>query len=135
MKEIIVKTKINEKVGKVWQLWTEPEHIVNWNFASSDWACPKAVNDLKPGGKFSWRMEAKNGSMGFDFSGTYIQIDEYRLIEKKLDDNRKVKITFAENEGITEVIETFEPDEIDPDLQKQGWQAILDNFKKYVEPK
>jgi len=78
-------------------------------------------------------MEAKDGSMGFDYSGVYEKIVEGENIEKQLDDGRKVKITFTVNDGFVEVTEIFEPDEIDPDLQKQGWQAILENFKKYVE--
>lgn len=130
---ITIKISISEGIDKVWEYWTNPDHIVNWNFATDKWSCPKAENDLKANGRFSWRMEAKDGSMGFDFSGTYIRIAKNELIEKELDDNRKVRIRFVENDGNTEVIETFEPDENNPEFQRQGWQAILDNFKKYVE--
>ena len=130
---ITVQTRINADLQKVWKHWTDPKHIVNWNFASDDWQCPRADNDLQPGGKFSWRMEAKDGSMGFDYAGTYQVVEELLLIEKTLDDGRKVRISFTEKEGITEVIEEFEPDENDLEMQRMGWQLILDNFKKNVE--
>lgn len=130
---IIVTAKINCSKEKVWEYWTSPQHIVNWNFATNEWHCPSADNDLRPGGEFSWRMEAKDGSMGFDFSGQYETIKTKELIELKLDDNRNVTIEFLEQNKQTEVIESFEPDDNDPDLQRQGWQAILNNFKAYVE--
>jgi uncharacterized protein YndB with AHSA1/START domain len=130
---IIVSAKINGLKEKVWEYWTSPQHIVNWNFATNEWYCPTAENDLRPGGKFSWRMEAKDGSMGFDYSGQYETIKSKEFIELKLDDDRSVSIEFLEQNEQTEVIESFEPDENDPDLQKQGWQAILNNFKAYVE--
>ena len=133
MKEIIVKTEIKATSEDVWQLWTQPEHIVNWNFATDEWRCPGAVNEIYPGGRFSWRMEAKDGSMGFDFCGEYIDVLEQSLIKKKLDDNRIVKIEFVAKNGSTQIIQTFEADDNDPELQRKGWQAILDNFKKYVE--
>jgi uncharacterized protein YndB with AHSA1/START domain len=135
MNNIKIETIIHAKIDIVWRSWTEPGHIVNWNFASPDWRCPIAANDLKPGGRFSWRMEAKDGSMGFDYAGTYVNIQEPESIEKKLDDGRKINISFIEQQGTTKVIESFEPDDNDPELQRQGWQAILDNFKKYVELK
>lgn len=133
MKSITVKTIVNAAPAKVWEFWTSPEHIINWNFATPEWHCPSAKNDLKPGGTFSWRMEAKDGSMGFDYAGKYLKIDEPVLIEKELEDGRKVTISFEALDGKVEVIETFEPDDNDPELQRQGWQAILNNFKKYVE--
>lgn len=132
-KSIQVETLVRAPVLKVWEYWTSPEHIVNWNFASEDWHCPAAENNLQPGGKFSWRMEAKDGSMGFDFSGKYLQIIEHELVRVMLDDDREVEIDFSENEGLTAVTETFEKDHMDPDLQRRGWQAILDNFRNYVE--
>ncbi len=131
--QITISTKIGSAKEKVWEFWTRPEHIVNWNFASDEWHCPSAVNELKPGGRFSWRMEAKDGSMGFDYSGKYGMIETNEIIKLTLEDGRKVSIEFHENDGLTEVIETFEPDANDLELQKQGWQAILDNFKSYVE--
>jgi uncharacterized protein YndB with AHSA1/START domain len=133
MNKITVKTFIKENLEKVWHCWTQPEHIVKWNFATSAWTCPNAVNVLEPGGKFVWRMEARDGSMGFDYTGTYIQIKENKYIKKKLEDGRQVEIWFTDKNGSTEVKETFEPDGNDPDLQQQGWQAILDNFKNYAE--
>ncbi|MCM4156321.1 SRPBCC family protein [Gramella sp. AN32] len=131
---ITVKTAINANSDKVWSFWTEPEHIKQWNNASPDWYTPKAENDLKKGGKFSSRMEAKDGSMGFDFEGTYDEVIPNKRIKYTLDDGRKVNIAFVKaNKGIT-ITETFEPESQNPvDMQRQGWQAILDNFKKYVE--
>lgn len=133
MEPITVSISIEADVRKTWDYWTSPDHITGWNFASEDWKCPSAINNLTPGGKFSWRMEAKDGSMAFDYSGVYESIDFLRTIRKKLDDARKVEISFSEYNGRTEVVVTYEPDENDPDLQRQGWQAILNNFKKYVE--
>ena len=134
MKMITVKTTIKSDLEKVWEYWTTPDHITQWNFATPEWHCPSAKNDLREGGTFSWRMGAKDGSMGFDYAGKYIKIEKPTLIKKELGDRRRVEITFTTKNGGVEVVETFEPDENDPELQKQGWQAILDNFKQYVEP-
>lgn len=133
MKPITVKTRIAASPDKVWEYWTNPDHITNWNFATPEWQCPSAINELKPGGTFSWRMEAKDGSMGFDYQGTYDTITVPSLIEKKLDDGRRVTIKITGQGDDSELSETFEPDANHPDLQRQGWQAILDNFKQYVE--
>lgn len=134
MKSITVNTIVNAAPKKVWELWTSPKHIINWNFATHEWHCPNAKNDLKPGGTFSWRMEAKDGSMGFDYAGVYQRIDEQRIIEKKLDDGRTVTITFKQVEEGVEITETFEiEDENSAEMQRLGWQAILDKFKIYVE--
>ncbi|MEZ5072476.1 MAG: SRPBCC family protein [Bacteroidales bacterium] len=131
---ITVETRVHATLQKVWECWTEPEHIVHWNFAGEDWHCPTAENDLQPGGKFSWRMEAKDGSMGFDFSGTYILIHDRESIRLTLDDDRKVHLQFRDRGGIVEIIEIFEPESVNElSLQRQGWQAILDNFRKYTE--
>jgi uncharacterized protein YndB with AHSA1/START domain len=130
---ITVNTRIQAPVQKVWECWTSPGHIIHWNFASEEWHCPSAVNDLQPEGKFSWRMEAKDNSFGFDFSGQYREIKLQEYILWVLDDGREVSIQFVAHEGETLVTETFEPDGNDPGLQRQGWQAILDNFKAYVE--
>ena len=131
---VTVEVKIDAPVKKVWNCWTQPEHIVNWNFASDDWHCPKTENDVRVGGKFVWRMEAKDGSFGFDFSGKFTKVKQNELIEEKLDDGRAVKIFFKENGGQTEVIEVFEAESQNSvDLQKNGWQAILNNLKKYIE--
>ncbi len=130
---ITVKTTVNSDIQKVWDLWTKPEHITQWNFAAPEWHCPNAINNLEPNGKFSWRMEAKDGSMGFDYAGKYNYIDAPQLIKKELEDGRKVEITFTPTPNGVEVQESFQPDENNPELQKKGWQAILDNFKSYVE--
>ncbi len=131
---ITVKTIIQAPVDKVWKLWTEPDHIMKWNSASDDWHTPKATNDLREGGKFTSRMEAKDGSAGFDFGGTYTEVTPHVLIESVLGDNRTVSVAFEEQGKATSVTETFEAEsENSVEMQRQGWQAILDNFKKYAE--
>ncbi|WP_424493264.1 SRPBCC family protein [Salinimicrobium sp. GXAS 041] len=131
---IAVQTTVKADINKVWEFWTKPEHIKNWNFATDDWCCPKAENDLKPKGKFSWRMEAKDESMGFDFTGEYEKIIEKELITYKMSDGRLVKIKFSENENEVTISETFEAEGTNSnEQQRAGWQAILENFKKYVE--
>jgi uncharacterized protein YndB with AHSA1/START domain len=132
--DITVQATIHAPVKKVWELWTIPEHITRWCFASDDWHAPSAENDLRAGGKFSSRMEAKDGSVGFDFGGIYETVKTHEVIEYVLGDGRKVKIVFNGNGNETEVIETFETESTNPvEMQRAGWQAILDNFKKYVE--
>jgi uncharacterized protein YndB with AHSA1/START domain len=134
MKTVTVQNTINRNVNKVWVLWTTPEHIKNWNFASPEWHCPKAEHDLKVGGKLNYQMAAKDGTMAFDYTATFTKLVPNELMEYKLDDGRKVTISFSGNGDATEVIETFEiEDENSIEMQRQGWQAILDNFKKYVE--
>eukprot|EP01040_Poterioochromonas_malhamensis_P003850 gene3850-4112_t len=130
-----VETEIpSTTLEKVWDCWTKPEHIVNWNFASETWCCPSAKNDLRVRGDFSYRMEAKDGSFGFDYCGSYDEIIEHRLIRFALGDGRKVCITFENKDDGVYVVEEFEPElENSLDLQKSGWQAILDNFRKHVE--
>ncbi|WP_437373748.1 SRPBCC family protein [Maribacter litoralis] len=131
---ITVKTSVNADINKVWDYWTKPEHIMNWNFASDEWCCPKAENNLKPNGKFSWRMEAKDGSMGFDFEGTYDKIIDKELISYKMGDGRNVEIEFAQSGDNVLITETFDAEGTNADEQQRaGWQAILENFKKYVE--
>lgn len=133
-KNITIETTVNKPIQTVWQYWNEPDHIVNWNYASEDWHTTKASNDLRIGGKFSSRMEAKDGSIGFDFEGIYDQIVENKLISYKLGDNRCVKITFEDNGSSTKIIETFDAEsENSLELQRKGWQSILNHFKKYVE--
>ncbi len=131
---ITVKTTINAPLEKVWSFWNEPKHITNWYFASDDWHSPNAENDLKVGGKFLYRMEAKDGSFGFDFNGIYDVVELNKLIEYKIEGGRKVNISFTSNADTTTITETFEPEnENSLELQQGGWQAILNNFKKYVE--
>lgn len=131
---ITVGTTINAPVKKVWEYWTKPEHITRWNSASEDWHTPSATNDLKVGGSFSCRMEAKDGSMGFDFGGVYDAIRENEYIEYTLGDGRKVKVTFTAVENGTKVSESFDAENTNSrEMQKTGWQSILENFKKYTE--
>ncbi|KAA9035872.1 polyketide cyclase [Ginsengibacter hankyongi] len=131
---ITVENTINAPVEKVWKYWTKPEHIVQWNNASDDWHTPHAENDLRIGGKFTSRMEAKDGSFGFDFEGVYDAVTTYENIEYTMGDGRKVQIDFARDGGKTKVKENFEAESQNSvEMQRGGWQAILDNFKKYVE--
>ena len=131
---ITIETIVNASIEKVWNCWTEPEHIKKWNNASEDWHTPKAENNLQVGGKFLSRMEAKDGSMGFDFIGVYTDVQINKHIAYTLEDDRKVEIFFTEDGNQTKVVETFETENMNStELQKAGWQAILDNFKKYTE--
>lgn len=131
---VTVEATVHAPVEKVWKFWTEPKHITKWNSASDDWHTPFAENDLKVGGKFLSRMEAKDGSFGFDFGGVYDEVELNERISYTLGDGRKVGITFISQDNETKVIETFEAENTHPiEMQKAGWQAILDNFKKYAE--
>ena len=131
---LTVEATINAPVSKVWEYWTKPEHITQWNYASDDWHTPSAANDLRVGGSFSSRMEAKDGSMGFDFGGIYDVITPNEYIEYTLGDGRKVKINFIADGNSTKVTESFDAEtENSLELQQAGWQAIMDNFKKYTE--
>ena len=131
---ITVQTTVNAPVDKVWKYWTQPEHITKWNNASADWHTPRAENDLKPGGKFASRMEARDGSMGFDFAGVYDEVRENEYISYTMGDGRKVEITFSGQGNQTHVKETFDAETMNAvELQRGGWQAILDNFKKHAE--
>jgi uncharacterized protein YndB with AHSA1/START domain len=132
--EITVNATVKAPVQKVWELWTSPVHIKKWNSASEDWHTPKAENDLRTGGKFISRMEAKDGSFGFDFEGVYDEVRENEFIAYTMPDGRKVKISFNSKGEETEVIESFDAEKENPiDMQRDGWQAILNNFKKYTE--
>lgn len=132
--KIKIETTINAPVDDVWEAWIKPEHIVKWNFASADWHCPGAELDLTAGGKFNYRMEARNGSMGFDFKGTFTAIDPVREIKYSLDDDREVTVSFQALETGVRVVETFDAEnELSGEQQRQGWQSILDNFKSHVE--
>lgn len=132
--KITINILINTSVEKVWEFWTNPEHIIKWNYASKDWHTPKAENDLKVGGKFLSRMEAKDGSFGFDFEGVYDEVIINKKISYALLDDRKVTVSFLQTENGIEIKEIFEAEnENSIELQKNGWQAILNNFKTYVE--
>jgi len=131
---ITVSTVIHAPIQAVWDLWTKPEHIVRWNSASDDWHTPRATNDLRKGGKFVSRMEAKDGSMGFDFEGEYDCVEPLKKIGYTMADGRRVNIYFEENESETILKETFDPENTNSlELQRDGWQAILHNFRKYAE--
>ena len=134
-KTITVQAVINAPVGQVWKLYTEPEHVMKWNNASNDWHTPRAENDLKVGGKFLYRMEAKDGSSGFDFDGTFEQVIANELIVYSISDGRKVEVTLTKDDNArTKMATTFEAESTNPiEMQRDGWQAILNNFKIYVE--
>lgn len=131
---ITVQTVVRAPIEKVWRYWNEPEHITQWSFASDDWHSPSAQNDLRPGGNLVVRMEAKDGSMGFDFGGTYDVVREHEEIAFTLGDGRKVEVVFTPQGDETRVVETFDAEGTFPiEHQQAGWQAILDNFKRYSE--
>lgn len=131
---ITVEASINAPVEKVWQCWTEPQHITKWCQANDDWHAPYADNDLQKGGSFKTTMAAKDSSFQFDFGGVYDNVEQHQLIEYTMGDGRKVSISFTGNGNTTHVIETFDAESTNPvELQKQGWQAILNNFKNYTE--
>lgn len=131
---ITVETTINAPVATVWNRWNAPEHITKWCFASDDWHAPYSENDLRNGGKIKTTMAAKDGSMSFDFEGVYSNVKENELIEYTIADGRDVQVKFLAQGNTTKVIETFEAENLNPvEMQRAGWQAILDNFKKYTE--
>jgi uncharacterized protein YndB with AHSA1/START domain len=132
--QITVEVVVECGVAHAWQAFTDPQAVIHWNFASNDWHCPSAENDLKVGGIFSYRMEAKDGSTGFDFSGTYTEVSDLARIRYALGDDREVLVEFCAVGDQTRVIETFTPENTFPlEFQKAGWQAILDNYKHYAE--
>jgi uncharacterized protein YndB with AHSA1/START domain len=131
---ITIEATVNAPVEKVWKYWTMPEHITQWNNASDDWHTPHAENDLRVGGKFLSRMEAKDGSFGFDFGGVYDDVKTNQLIAYTIGDGRKVTVNFTPNANQTMIVSTFEAEQTNSlEMQKGGWQAILNNFKKYTE--
>lgn len=131
---ITVQTTVKAPLERVWQCWTEPEHINGWAFASDDWQADAELNDLKAGGKFKTAMSAKDGSGGFDFTGTYTQVTEHELIEYDIDDGRHVRIIFEDTPQGILITQTFDPESVNPiDHQRSGWQGFLDNFKRHVE--
>ncbi len=132
--KITVTTTINEQVQNVWDKYTKANHIIHWNFASDDWHCPKAENDVRVGGKLNWRMEAKDGSFGFDFEAIYNEVIEHEKITYTLEDGRQATTTFENNKDNTIITIVFDAENENPvEMQQQGWQAILNNFKKYAE--
>lgn len=133
-KSISVEVTVQSPLSRVWECWTDPKHIVNWAFASSDWEVPAAKNDFRVGGRFVTTMAAKDKSQGFDFSGVYTAIKQFELIEYDMDDARHARVEFFEiPQGVTVKV-TFDLENENPEeLQRNGWQAISDNFKKYTE--
>ena len=134
--KITVSATINVERDKVWDYYTIPEHITKWNFASDDWQCPSAVNDMRVGGKYSARMEAKDGSFGFDFEAIYDEITDGKSFIYTMPDGRKVDVNFESVGNSTEATVTFDAETQNPiEMQRGGWQTILNNFKKYAESK
>jgi uncharacterized protein YndB with AHSA1/START domain len=135
MNKIKIEATVNESIDKVWEYWTKPEHVTKWAFASDEWECLHAENDLREGGKFLTRMSAKDGSSAFDFTGTYTKIIPHEKIEYTMDDGRTVTTDFekVDGEGV-KISEEFEMEsENSEELQRAGWQAILNNFKRHTE--
>lgn len=134
MRAITIESIINAPIKKVWECWTNPEHITKWNQASDDWHCPFAENDIRTNGKFKSTMASKDGKISFDFEGIYDNVIKYKHIAYSLADGRKVTVDFIEDGNLTKVIETFNPENVNSEeMQKAGWQMILDNFKKHTE--
>lgn len=132
--KIKVEAIIEAAIGKVWGFWNEPSHITQWNFAIDSWHCPKSENDLRPGGKLKSRMEAKDGSFGFDFEATYDEVVDQKQIRYTMADGRTATTDFEPINGKTKIITVFDAETENPvDMQREGWQAILNNFKKYAE--
>ncbi|WP_430460253.1 SRPBCC family protein [Thalassolituus sp. LLYu03] len=132
--KITVQTLVKAPMERVWSAWNSPADIVQWNTASPDWHSPRSEVDLREGGTFTTRMEARDGSMGFDFGGTYTQVVEHERIEFEMGDQRRVLIEFSEVDDAVRIVESFDAENVySAEQQQQGWQAILDNFTRYVE--
>ncbi len=132
--KITIHATISAGIQKVWNYYTQPEHITKWNFASPDWHCPSASNDMRNGGKYTARMEAKDGSFGFEFEATYSEITENQKFVYIMPDGREVSVSMNEDNHLTDITICFDAETENPvDLQRAGWQAILNNFKNYVE--
>ena len=129
-----METVVNATLETAWSSLTLPEHITQWSFASPDWHTPRASNDLRPGGKFTMHMAARDGSVSFDFTGTYSEVNSLSGYNYTIEDGRKVEVTLSETDGGVLVKEEFDAETIHPpEMQRAGWQAILDNFKRYTE--
>ena len=134
MNKITISSQINAPISTVWDYWTSPQHVQEWNFASNDWHCPSASSSFIVGGEFHYIMAAKDGSVNFDFWGTFVKINQLQSIDIVLGDGRELSISFGETQDGTIVTEIFEPEEVNSlELQKMGWQTIVNNFKDYVE--
>jgi len=133
-KTITLETLISVSLDKAWETWIQPQHVTQWNFASADWHCPSAQTDLRVGGKFSSRMEARDGSFGFDFWGIYDEIIPHKLLRITMGDERKMEVHFETLNGKVKVTERFEIEDLNSaEMQREGWQAILNNYKAYAE--
>lgn len=133
---ITISVVVTAPLRAVWDCFTNPTHVVHWNNASDDWHTPQATNDLRVGGSFTYRMEAKDGSVGFDFTGIYDEVIQNQRIHYTMEDGREVRVEITEEDNAVRIVEIFDPENENPlDMQKAGWQAILENFKKYVEEK
>ncbi|HEY4206119.1 MAG TPA: SRPBCC family protein [Puia sp.] len=132
--KITIQATVKAPVDKVWNFWFSPEDIVKWSTPSPDWHTVRATHDLKEGGAFNYRMEAKDGSFGFDFGGVFDVLKKNQHVEYTIGDGRKVVIDFTSKGNVTEIVETFEAEDQNPvEMQRAGWQAILDSFKSYAE--
>ncbi|WP_420386285.1 SRPBCC family protein [Roseivirga sp.] len=132
--KITIEATINTNIQTAWDSYTQPEHITQWNFADDSWHCPSAENDLKVGGKMKSRMEAKDGSFGFDFEGIYDVVEDKKRLVYHLEDGRVVETTFADQGNSVLVTTTFDAETQNPiEMQRDGWQAILNNYKKHTE--
>ncbi|PKA16389.1 SRPBCC family protein [Leptospira haakeii] len=133
-KQITIQSTIAADIKKAWDYYTNPQHIIKWNFATDDWQCPWAKNDMRPGGKYSARMEAKDGSFGFEFEAIYDTVVDQKNFAYTMGDGRKATVNFENKDNKTLVTVSFDPESQNPvEMQRGGWQAILDNFKKYTE--
>ena len=131
---ISIETLVNSDLDQVWKVWNDPEEIKVWNTAHEDWHTTESAVDLREGGTFRSRMEAKDGSVGFDFEGEYTRVEPKRALEYRMTDGREVQVEFVEEDGGVRVREAFDAEtENSPEIQRAGWQAILDNFKRHVE--
>jgi uncharacterized protein YndB with AHSA1/START domain len=134
--KITIQANVNADINTVWNKYTDPQHIIHWNFASDDWCCPNASNDLRVGGKYVARMEAKDGSFGFDLEAIYNELDPLSKIKYSFSDDREIEIFFKSNDDSTDIKIIFDAETLNPiEMQQQGWQAILNNFKSYAEKK
>ena len=132
--KITISTHVARPIDKVWRYWNEAEHIINWNAASDDWHCPHAETDLRVGGRMLARMAARDGSASFDFVGTYTSVEPPARVAFTMSDGRTCEVLFSADANGTKVVETFDPENENPlEMQRGGWQSILDNFKKYAE--
>lgn len=134
MEKIIISAEISAPLSVVWDAWTMPQHIIHWNYAADDWHCPQAVSDFQEGGKFSYRMAARDESFAFDFWGTFMLIESNKKLEITLGDGRSWEVEFSEIENGVLLTEPFQPELENPiEIQELGWNMILQNFKKYAE--